>query len=453
MNKENIIATQQQIPSITQEILPYILLSLFAIGVFFSYWPGFLSPDSTTQLSQAISGNYSDHHPPMMALYWKLWLWWKVGPEPIFLTYQFLLFGSAFLLLNTLKGKSIRWIVPFIPLLPHILFYSGAIWKDVGFAYTFLFSAMLLVSANFHEKKLPFINILIIWLLLFYGTGVKYQAIFVLPIMTLWLTLTLLKAKSLVKKISLWLGLWMSILFSCQALQKAVVSSVGENHSWQNVKLFDLAGMSVQLDQDLFPEFVKQAPEYAFDKMKNTYSPYRVDELIVGWAPEASLRPGETKEHRDILWDTWFQAIKDHPMAYFAHRFAVWKMMVKRSPMKSLDDLHDIEAVPSKIKYVLDVVGLQTLQTIKELTYFIYYVPFLFSYFLLGLWNWKKKRRYALPLTMMTGSAIALMMALFVFSMASDLRYIYLTMTFFHFSHPLAWLILFGSKKEGQVSP
>tara|TARA_R110002095_G_scaffold80982_3_gene70264 strand:- start:4887 stop:5042 length:156 start_codon:yes stop_codon:yes gene_type:complete len=48
---------------------------------------------------------------------------------------------------------------------------------------------------------------------------------------------------------------------------------------------------------------------------------------------------------------------------------------------------------------------------------------------------------------MMTGSAIALMMALFVFSMASDLRYIYLTMVFFHFSHPLAWLVLFEKKK------
>lgn len=451
MNKDVIIKKQRHLPSVILSIIPYALLCLFASGVIFSYWPGFLSPDSTVQLSQAISGNYSDHHPPMMSLYWKLWLWWKVGPEPIFLTYQFLLFGSAFLLLNTLKGTKIRWIVPFIPLSPHILLYSGAIWKDVGFAYTFLFSAMLLLPANIHDKKLTFIKTIIIWLLLFYGTGVKYQAIFILPVMTLWLALTLFTGKSFVKKISLWLTLWMSILISCQALQTVVVSSVRESHSWQNVKLFDLAGMSVDLGQDLFPEFVRKAPEYTFEKVKKVYSPYRVDELIVGWAPEASLRPGETKEQRELLWDTWLRALKDHPMAYVRHRFSVWKMMVKRSPMKSLDDLRNIESLPPKIRSVLDVVGLQTLQRIKELTYFIYYVPFLFVYFLLGLWNWRKKRRYALPLTMMTGSAIALMMALFVFSMASDLRYIYLTMTFFHFSHPLAWLLLFGDKKESQA--
>ena len=433
---------------LTTSKLPYGLLALFSLGIIFSYWPGFLSPDSTTQLSQAISGNYSDHHPPMMALYWKLWLWWKVGPEPIFLTYQFLLFGSAFLLLRALKGEGIRWIVPFIPLFPHVLFYSGAIWKDVGFAYTFLFSAMLLLSANISNRKLSIVKSIVIWLLLFYGTGVKYQAIFVLPVMTLWFALTILKDGPLLKKIGLWLSLWISVLFACDLLQKTVVSSVGENHSWQNVKLFDLAGMSVHLDKDLFPEFVKQGPEYTFEKMKETYSPYRVDELIVGWAPGASLRPGETKEQRDILWNTWFQALKDHPTAYLSHRFAVWKTMVSRSPMKFLDDLTNVEALPSQIKYVLSIVGFQLLNFIKEVTYFIYYVPFLLIYFFLGLFNWRKKRQYALPLTMMTGAGIALMAALFVFSMASDLRYIYMTMTFFHFSHPIAWLVIFGGKEK-----
>ena len=69
-------------------VISYILLSLFAIGVLFFYWPGFLSPDSRTQLAQAISGQYTDGSPPVMALYWSLWLWWKQGPEPIFLTHQ-----------------------------------------------------------------------------------------------------------------------------------------------------------------------------------------------------------------------------------------------------------------------------------------------------------------------------------------------------------------------------
>ena len=428
----------------------YLLLSLFAIGVIFFYWPGFLSPDSMSQLSQAISGNYSDHHPPLMAIYWSLWLWWKQGPEPIFLTYQFLLFGSAFLLLYTLRDKKISWIIPFIPLIPHILFYSGAIWKDVGFAYTYLFAALLIFFNSYNQNKPSALKFLGIWLLLFYGTGVKYQAIFVLPIMAFWLSITILRSKSTFQQITLWLLIWGSILGANTLLQKTLLSDGGESHSWQNVKLYDLAGMSTQLNQDLFPDFVREAPEYSFEKMKKVYSPQRVDELLIGWSPEASLRDGKNQKQRDILWNTWLQSVKKHPMAYLKHRFAICKTMVSRSPMKSLDDLTDIASLPPKVKLVLNVVGLKTLSFIKEITRFVYYLPFLLLYFVLGLWHWRRNPRYAVPLTMMTGSAIALMSALFVFSMASDLRYIYLTMTFFHFCHPIAWLLLFDKEKENQ---
>ena len=381
MNTQLAKKTQTTSPPPLPSIVPYALLALFAIGVAFFYSPGFLSPDSRSQLSQAISGQYTDGSPPMMALYWGLWVWWKQGPEPMFLTHQLLLFGSAFLLLRTLRGKNIRWIVPFIPLIPHILFYSGAIWKDVSFAYTFLFSAMVLLSANIHNQKLSFIKSLAIWLLLFYGTGVKYQAIFVLPVMTLWFSITLLKEQSILKKSMTWVVLWVSILVSCHLLQNALVPPKGEDHMWQHVKLYDLAGMSVRLDQDLFPEFVKQAPEYAFDKVKKVYKPDRVDEMMVGCGQEASLRDGKTKEHRDILWNTWFQAVKNHPLEYLSHRFAIWKTMVSRSPMKSLDDLTDTEALPLKVKYVLSVVGLRTLEIIKEVTHFILLRSFFASLF------------------------------------------------------------------------
>ncbi len=434
-------------------LAPYILLSIFAIVTVFFYWPGFLSPDSRTQLSQAISGIYTDGSPPVMALYWGLWTWWKQGPEPIFLTHQALLFGSTFIQLHSLKEKKVAWIVPFIPLAPHILFYSGAIWKDVGFAYTYLVAALFLFSSNVQKVRLSPLKIIAIWFLLFYGTGVKYQSIFVLPIMTLWFSITLLKNQNILNKLCVWLVIWASILTSCHFLQKNLVPPRGEDHMWQHVKLYDLAGMSVQLDKELFPQFVIDAPEYTFDKVKKIYKPDRVDELMVGRGVEASLRDGKTKEHRDILWNTWFQALKKHPLSYLKHRFAIWKTMVSRSPMKSLDDLTDPEALPPKVKFVLDIVGLKTLSFVKEVTRFIYYVPLLLFYFILGLWQWNRQPRYAVPLTMMTASAIALMSALFVFSMASDLRYIYLTMTFFHFCHPIAWLTLFDKNKQKKAYP
>lgn len=435
-----------------QGLMGYALIGLVFLGICFFFWPGFLSPDSRTQLAQAISGVYTDGSPPMMAAYWGLWTGIKAGPEPMLISHLILLMGSLLLLFQIFYRhfRIAFLLIPLTPLAPHILFYSGAIWKDVGFAFSYLLAALLMARATVHQKRLSIFESLGVLLLLFYGTGVKYQAIFLIPWMSLWFAL--IQAPSapghqvIFKRAVIWGSVWLGVLGACMLFQKALVPPKGEDHMWQHVKLYDLAGISVQLNHEFFPEFVRHAPEYSFEKVKKVYKPDRVDELMVGRGPEASLRQGETPEQRDILWQTWWQTVKAHPLQYLKHRFGVWKTMVSRSPMKSLDDLTDVTALPGKVKFVLETVGVWPLVVIKEATRFIYYFPLLIFYFFLGVLCLRRHRSCALPLTMMSGIALTLMTALFVFSMASDLRYIYLTMVFFHFSHPFAAVLIFGKK-------
>lgn len=424
---------------------PYGLVVAFAAFVIYIYWPGFMSPDTMGQLQQALTKTYSDHHPPLMALYWGLWVWWKQGPEPIFLTHQILLWGSACLFIRAFQGKRIAWIYPFIPLVPHVLFYSGATWKDAGFSFSYLFAAALMTLYGVHQRRPGFFGIGVIFVLLFYGTGVKYQALFVLPVMCLWMGVLLTRASSQGKGQASFLimsSFWGVILLALWGVQWSLRNSHKENHSWQFVKLYDLAGISVQLNTSLFPPFVEQAPEFSFEKVRSIYSSYRVDELLAGWAPGAPLIAGQTPRQREKLWRTWAHAVLDHPSAYLKHRFGVWTTMIGRSPLKSLDELKDVKKVPSKIQFLLGSVGDKGLAFLKELTRFVYYVPLLLFYFILGLWQWRRSPQYAIPLAMMNGAGLTLLSVLFIFSMASDLRYIYLTMCFFHFSHGLAYSVL-----------
>lgn len=420
---------------------------LISAGSIFSYWPGFLSPDSANQLAQAISGHYHDHHPPLMAFYWRLWLWWKPGPEPVFLTQQLILFISTFIFLKAFKDKKISFCIPFIPLIPHVFSYSGALWKDVGMAFPYLLSASILC---FHSiKKLPLSKSYgcIVWILLFYGTGVKYQGIFILPIMALWVSITL--NRSLPYTIIIWFALWGSIISANYAVKELLVGKTKEDHSWQKVKLYDLAGISVQLDKDLFPPFVRKNPAYSFAKVKAVYSPIRVDELLIGWGPKGSLQQGENQGERSLLWDTWFNAVKTYPLFYFKHRFNVWKTMVNRPPLKSFDELKDIPAIPLRIYKLLHFsqkIGM--VAPLQKVFRFIYCIPFMVAYLILGILFLRRNSVYAVPLIFMNLTGLTLLGALFIFSMASDLRYIYLTMIFFHFSHPLAWGTLFYGKKK-----
>lgn len=424
------------------------LLCIFACGSIFFFWPGFMSPDTHNQLGQAIAGQYSDHHPPLLSLYWRLWLWWRQGPEPILLTYQALLFISACVFLLTFKAKKIGIIIPFIPLFPHVLFYSGAIWKDVGFGLSYLCAASLLVNSSIRKQPLSFIKILSVWSLLVFGFGIKYQALFVLPVMAFWAALSLSPKSSLWIKMLMGFLVWGSVIGGNYVINKTFITRVHEYHSWQKVKLFDLAGISASLDQDLFPEFVKKNPLYSFEKVKEAYSPFRVDELLIGWSPQGSLEQGQTPSERDILWNTWFNALKKHPLIYLKHRFAVWKTMVYNSPMKSLDDLKSVHLIPTRIQETLKQFN-KIIEMGKSLTRFIYWVPLIFIYLIIGILYSRKNPSYAIPLIFMNLTGLSLMGALFIFSMASDLRYIYLTMVFLHFSHPLAWgTIFYGRKRD-----
>jgi hypothetical protein len=424
------------------------LLGLIACSVTFFFWPGFMSPDAQGQLAQAISGQYSDENPPLTSMYWRLWLWWRQGPEPILLTYLALLFSSAYVLLYTLKRKRISTIIPFIPLIPHILLYSGSVWKDVGFAFSYLFASAFLTKSYIKNSPLSLKEVFIIFLVLFYGTSIKYQGIFVLPIMSLWFACRLKPKSSFITKSLIALSLWTSIVSGHHLVTKILVTNIEKSHYWQRVKLFDLAGISVRKNEDLFPKFIQEKSYYSFDNIRETYDPFRVDELMLGHSPKGCLVHGKTQEERDILWNTWFKAVKDYPLLYLKHRFAVWKKMVYNSPMKSLNELKSVDALPPTIKHTLKLFE-DVLSFIKEATRFIYYIPLIFIYLILGFLYMRKNPSYALPLIFMNIAGLSLMGVLFIFSMASDLRYIYLTMVFLHFSHPLAWgTVFYGNQKK-----
>jgi hypothetical protein len=306
--------------------------------------------------------------------------------------------------------------------------------------------AALLTSSHLQNKPLALGTKIGIWFLLFFGTGVKYQAVFVLPIMAFWVATQIRLGRSIWTKTLVSLCIWASITGGDYLVKRVFTTGVSESHSWQKVKLFDLAGISVRLNEDLLPDFVQKNHHYSFQKVKEMYSPFRVDELLVGWSEKGSLIQGEIPEERDIVWNTWFKAVKNHPLLYLRHRAAVWKTMVYNSPVKSLDELKSVDALPPLIKHTLKKFE-RVLYFLKEATRFIYYVPLIFIYLILGVLSLRRNSTYAVPLIFMSLAGLSLMGALFIFSMASDLRYIYLTMTFLHFSHPLAWGTVFYGKR------
>lgn len=100
------------------------------------FWPGFLSPDGVTQLSQVVSGKYYNWHPAFHTL--TLWLLTRLSlsPAPIaifhILSLGILLgLGISYVVRDLEKNWSNYSLVGFYALFPPVCLMVLTIWKDV----------------------------------------------------------------------------------------------------------------------------------------------------------------------------------------------------------------------------------------------------------------------------------------------------------------------------------
>lgn len=417
--------------------IPYIIGGLlFALSVSI-LWPGVMRPDSLIQMQQALQGNYSDHHPPLMAFYWGILNKIYPGPGLLLASHMLLLWGSALTFVYLFKDQKLKWYYVFIPLWPSVFGYSFFILKDVGFTLCFLGAASILAYHDVKKIK-PSVRInAFLFVLLFYGTAVKFQAKFVLPFIILW-----------------WVGLQHNKNIYHAVLKTVVVGGLfalsitsfegylntKKEHTWQYVKLYDLAGISIDINKNLIPESHIGSAEFSLEKLKETYETDRVDSMVFVGNPTL-LKRGADEQERKNLRTVWSESIAHYPLSYLKHRLAIFKHQVSKSMAKTQDEILSYkEGVTHSVYQVLDFAeeyGIMDLA--RLLTSFILYLPVLLFYIFYGAVQYRKSP-YARPLLMMNLAGGALIVTLFIFSMASDARYIYLTSCLLHFSHPLAYL-------------
>ncbi len=424
------------------QVTPFIfcLVALYLIELFI-FWPGIIRPDSLLQLQQAHTGIFSDHHPPIMGFYWYFLSFIYPGPGLLFLTHLTLLFGAALIFAFAFQDSRLSWFYLIILIWPQIVSYSAFVLKDIGFTFTFLFVASILSFYSLQRKKLPIMLVFIICILLFYGTAVKFQAAFILPFMSLWLAYCLNSYHVSLKVFFNGMVLFCLLFSSVQLFNHCMTQK--KDYSWQLVKLYYLAGISLREDKEIFPDFVKNEPFYSMEALAKTYNTQRVDELVFDTNP--LLIKGRTHEQRNALWYMWFQTVQKYPESYLSHRWAIFQNLIHKSPIKSISEIasHQ-EFIPALIKDILlvyDSYGLTAF--LKAITTFKFYLPLMLLYLVLGF-VCIRRDPYAIPLVFLNLMGLTLLGVLFVFSMASDVRYIYLTMCCFHFSHPFFFKVFKG---------
>jgi hypothetical protein len=144
--------------------------------------------------------------------------------------------------------------------------------------------------------------------------------------------------------------------------------------------------------------------------------------------------------------DYWLTIVSHHPWSYLKHRCAVWMHIIKGMSFKKLDTINfDDEQSLGEYAGLKKIAQYKLLlclvMIVRHLLRFVFLIPFIIGYFLLG-WYVLGKQQTALPLLMMNGLSLLLLSILFFFSMAGLLRYVYIIVCMVHACHPYAYITI-----------
>ncbi|MBA8666287.1 hypothetical protein H1Q59_00015 [Holosporaceae bacterium 'Namur'] len=427
----------------------YALLLFFAVVNYISGYPGGMTTDSTDQFAQSINYNFNSHHPPIMSMLWSVFNHITQGPQLMLAFHIILLWSSTLIFYKTFKRKYPKLALLFIiiPLFPAILSQSTMIWKDISFSLTFLLVISIACYYTMAKEKPSILVNLFLLIMIFYGTGVKFQAKFITPIIILWLVW--LNCKALIRKIVFFTVLGSSLVIGGNIGIIKLFSK--ESPSEQLRQIFDIAGISVITDQNLFPDFIKNNPLFSWEKVKQNYTPKLVNALV--YTPDTKIF-NMTNSQADIeeLNRALFNGITRHPLAYLEHRFLNLRSNLKGKKYSHYAIVEEIHTQPYGVKnnngmlkriivkyiktfpvifaangfaFILVVVGICYLARIYYQGYFYYF----------------EEAKVLLSIFMI---CLVFTITLFFTTMAADYRYYYIVRLLSYFSIPIIFMLRYN---------
>lgn len=272
-------------------------------------WPGYIYWDSHQQLTEAITGKFTDWHPPIMSLIWGK-LIWIFGSEGIFLCLNLALcVTSVYIISNWFTGryKTIAFILLFFN--PLFFGHVGIIWKDVALANCVILSCALILNGIIHERDLLRSEKLIILSLLFIASFLRANAPFITSPLIAYVIISQNRPWS---SLLIALALIPTLTLVTPILNNRLIGAEKSN-AINSLFIFDLGGTSAQARQNLFPgEWSAQEQELIIN---GCYNPEMWNEYIYGKCPFVY-----SKVTNKNLSKAWFQIVVEHPFAYFKHR-------------------------------------------------------------------------------------------------------------------------------------
>lgn len=299
--------------------LACMALVLFACNVALSF-PGVMTNDSVNQYAEAVSGRYSDWHPPIMAWLFSVLLRIHEGPAPLFVLHL-VGFWSGWWLLADATRRSGRAQMAFLFLLvglfPTFVFLNASLNKDVGMVAAWLPALGGLYWYRAQGRRVPVAAGVAIAALLVYGTLVRSNAIFALGPLLLYALAPAQWLRSLRLMVAAVVVAVLAVPVT-QQVNRMLFQPI-ERQAVHSLFLFDLAGIAAHAGD---ATLLAPRATLSLDELRECYTPYWWDSFSP-WGSCAGKVNRPDDDHATVgegLVAQWARTIAAHPTAYAAHR-------------------------------------------------------------------------------------------------------------------------------------
>jgi hypothetical protein len=293
------------------------------------WYPGDMrDPDSIDQFQQSLAFHFTDWHPPVMALLWSglnaLW----TGPQLMLIVQLGLYWGSVYFVLSSVEQNVPRryfLLIAGLLCAPYIAIFLGDIVKDVQLlcAWTFAVTFVFWTRASGREPSRLAKGLMLV--LVLYGGLVRHNSgLVAAPVM-----LYVLHGRPYLRRAWTTVASYVLVAAAVVALGRGLNAGLHvETTSIARIGLaFDVAGISTRVDANLLP-FTLSASE--FDRIKQCYDGAAQDVFV--WGDCRFVRSYVDASADRPMLAAWVDAVTAHPLAYGAHRLAVFQhFAIKRA--------------------------------------------------------------------------------------------------------------------------
>jgi len=297
-------------------------LVLFGLSMLI-FAPGYVEYDSVGQYGQALSGQYDDWHPPVMARLWSLFVGHGAGPMlALQLAGWWLGLGGVAAAIVDRRPRAALMVLA-IGLVPPWLGWQVTVLKDAQMTGAALAAVGIIGWWRLRERSVPPAAWVAAGLLLAYAALVRANAIFAIAPFV-----ALLVAARWRSRIAIVIGLTLATLILSPVVNHRLLGAKDSGVA-RTQALYDLAGIAVRVGDD--PRLGLSQAEIAAIAAKRCVKPFFWDPLGEPTRCGTLLQRFEATPPGRI-YARLAPAIVHHPVAYAAQRLAhansTWRLWV-----------------------------------------------------------------------------------------------------------------------------